>query len=126
MLNEKLIEKQMKILGISREEAIQLISDDEAVDRMTKTSEINSDLDKEQIKASKEARKADRKPTVYKFDTSKRKRAENVGKRGLIETIQNALADYGCDNIEVTNVEREIIFMSDGTKYKIVLSAPRK
>ena len=80
----------------------------------------------EQIKASKEARTADRKPTVYKFDTSKRKRAENVGKRGLIETIQNALADYGCDNIEVTNVEREIIFMSDGTKYKIVLSAPRK
>lgn len=126
MLNEKLIEKQMKILGISREEAIQLISDDEAVDRMTKTSEINSDLDKEQIKASKEARKADRKPTVYKFDTSKRKKAENTGKRGLIEAIQTALENHGCNNIEVTNVEREIVFFSDGTKYKIVLSAPRK
>lgn len=126
MVNEKLIEKQMKLLGISREEAIQLIADDEAVDKMTKTSEINSDLDKEQVKASKEARKADRKPTVYKFDTTKRKRAENVGKRGLIETIHNALAEYGCENIEVTNVERELVFFSDGTKYKIVLSAPRK
>ena len=126
MANETLIAKHMKTLGITREEAIQLIADDEAVDRMTKTSDIDGDLTSEQRKSAKSARQADRKPTVYKFDTSKRKRAENVGKRGLIETIQNALADYGCNNIEVTNVEREIIFMSDGTKYKIVLSAPRK
>lgn len=126
MVNEKLIEKQMKILGISREEAIQLIADDEVVDKMTKTSDINSDLSKEQVKASKEARKADRKPTVYKFDTTKRKRAENTGKRGLIETIQNALDEYGCNDIEVTNVEREIVFYSNGTKYKVTLSQPRK
>lgn len=126
MVNEKLIKTQMDILGITREEALQLIAFDESIDKMTKTSDINSDLDKEQVKASKEARKADRKPTVYKFDTTKRKRAENVGKRGLIETIQNALAEYGCENIEVTNVERELVFFSDGTKYKIVLSAPRK
>lgn len=127
MVNEKLIEKQMKILGISRDEAIQLIADDEAVDKMTRTSDINADLTAEQLKASKENRKADhKKQTVYKFDTTKRKRAENAGKRGLIETIQNALADYGCSNIEVTNVERELVFFSDGTKYKIVLSAPRK
>lgn len=125
-MNENLIERQMKILGISRDEAIQLIADDEKVDKMTRTSDINSDLNAEQVQASKEARKADRKPTVYKFDSTKRAKKENLGKRGLIETIKNSLVDYGCDNIEVTNIERELVFFSDGTKYKITLSAPRK
>lgn len=125
MVNEALIAKHMKLLGLTREEAIQLIADDEAVDKMTRTSDIDGDLSAEQRKATKKARQADRKPTVYKFDTSKRKRVENSGKRFLIETLKNALEDVGCDNLEITNVEREIVFFSDGTKYKIVLSAPR-
>ena len=44
MANETLIAKHMKTLGITREEAIQFIADDEAVDRMTKTSDIDGDL----------------------------------------------------------------------------------
>ena len=124
-VNETLIAKHMKTLGISREEALQLIADDEAVDRMTSTKQIDSDLTEEQRKSAKGARQADRKPTVYKFDTSKRKRAENSGKRFLIDTLKNALETAGCDNLEVTNPEREIVFFSDGVKYKVVLSAPR-
>ena len=126
MVNEKLIEKQMKLLGLSREEAIQLIADDEEIDRMTRTSDIDGDLTAEQRKSAKKARQADRKPTVYKFDTTKRKRAENTGKRFLIDEIKKCLENAGADSLEVTNPEREIIFMSEGTKYKIVLSAPRK
>lgn len=125
-MDEKLIEKYMKTLSISREEAIQLIKDDEAIDHMTKTSEIDGDLSEEQRKSAKKARQADRKPTVYKFDTSKRPKKENSGKRALIETIKNALADSGCTDIEVTNIEREMIFFSNGVKYKVTLSAPRK
>ena len=125
MANETLIAKHMKTLGITREEAIQLIADDEAVDRMTKTSDIDGDLTTEQRKSAKSARQADRKPTVYKFDTSKRKRAENTGKRFLIETLKSALEGIEVESLDVTNVEREIIFHHDGTKYKIVLSAPR-
>lgn len=123
-VNEQLIAKHMKTLGISREDALQLIADDLAVDRMS-NKEVNSDLTAEQQKAVKSAKQADRKPTVYKFDTSKRKRAENTGKRFLIETLRTALENAGCADIEITNVEREIVFHSDGTKYKIVLSAPR-
>ena len=124
-LNETLIENHIKRLGITREQAIQLIEDDEKVDKMTSTKEINADLTEEQIKSSKKARQADRKPTVYKFDTSKRKRAENTDKRTLINTIKTALENGECENIDVTNVEREMIFYYKGTKYKIVLSAPR-
>lgn len=126
MNKEEMIAKHMKTLGITREEAIQLIADDEEIDRMTRTSDIDGDLTTEQRKSAKKARQADRKPTVYKFDTTKRKRAENTGKRFLIDEIKKCLENAGADSLEVTNPEREIVFMSEGTKYKIVLSAPRK
>ena len=126
MNKEEMITKHMKTLGITREEAIQLIADDEEIDRMTRTSDIDGDLTSEQRKSAKKARQADRKPTVYKFDTTKRKRAENTGKRFLIDEIKKCLENAGADSLEVTNPEREIVFMSEGTKYKIVLSAPRK
>lgn len=126
MNKEEMIAKHMNVLGITREEAIQLIADDEEIDRMTRTSDIDGDLTAEQRKSAKKARQADRKPTVYKFDTTKRKRAENTGKRFLIDEIKKCLENAGADSLEVTNPEREIVFMSEGTKYKIVLSAPRK
>ena len=44
MANETLIKKHMETLGISREDAIQLILEDEAVDRMTSVKQIDSDL----------------------------------------------------------------------------------
>ena len=126
MNKEEMIAKHMNVLGITREEAIQLIADDEEIDRMTRTSDIDGDLTAEQRKSAKKARQADRKPTVYKFDTTKRKRAENTGKRFLIDEIKKCLENAGADSLEVTNPEREITFMSEGTKYKIVLSALRK
>lgn len=126
MNKEEMIKKHMNTLGITRDEAIQLIADDEEIDHMTRTSDIDGDLTDEQRKSAKKARQANRKPTVYKFDTSKRTRKENTGKRALIETIKEALENSGCTDLEVTNIEREIVFFADGTKYKIVLSAPRK
>lgn len=126
MNKEEMIKKHMNTLGITRDEAIQLIADDEEIDHMTRTSDIDGDLTDEQRKSAKKARQADRKPTVYKFDTSKRTRKENTGKRALIETIKEALENSGCTDLEITNIEREIVFFADGTKYKIVLSAPRK
>ena len=124
-LNENLIAKHMATLGISRDEAIQLIEDDLAVDRMTSMKDVESDLTEEQRKNAKKARQADRKPTVFKFDTTKRKRPENAGKRFLIDTIKTALEGIEVENLEVTNAEREMTFSIDGTKYKIVISAPR-
>ena len=116
------VEKLMQALGITEEEALQVIADDKAIDKGEELFELSD----EQKKASKSVRQGDRKPTVYKFDTSKRKRPENVGKRTLIGTIQNALTEIGADGMEVTNPERELNFTVDGVKYKVVLSCPRK
>ena len=120
-MDEKLIAKHMNILGISREEAIQLIEDDRRIDKGEKLFELTS----EQKQAAKKARQADRKPTIYKFDTSKRQRPANESKRLLIDTIKTALESIGA-SVEVTNIEREMVLMFEDTKYKVVLSAPRK
>ena len=121
---EKLIAKHMNLLKISREEAIQLIEDDKRIDKGEKLFSLTP----EQEKASKKARSAGRKPktTVYKFDTTKRKKPENKNKSDLISVITGALTEYGAENLELINPEREFTFTMDGTKYKIVLSLPRK
>lgn len=121
---EKLIAKHMNLLKISREEAIQLIEDDKRIDKGEKLFSLTP----EQEKASKKARSAGRKPktTVYKFDTTKRKKPENKNKSDLISVITGALTKHGAENLELINPEREFTFTMDGTKYKIVLSLPRK
>lgn len=125
MLNEKTIQKHMNILHISREEAIELIKEDEKIDKMTSTSEINSDMSVEQVKAAKTARQADRKKTVFNFDVSKREKKANPDKRILIENLRASVQAVGGTDIEVTNLEREMVFKFNNVKYKIVLSAPR-
>ena len=121
---EKLIAKHMNLLKISREEAIQLIEEDKRIDKGEKLFSLTP----EQEKASKKARSAGRKPktTVYKFDTTKRKKPENKNKSDLISVITGALTEHGAENLELINPEREFTFTMDGTKYKIVLSLPRK
>ena len=121
---EKLIAKHMNLLKISRDEAIQLIEDDKRIDKGEKLFSLTP----EQEKASKKARSAGRKPktTVYKFDTTKRKKPENKNKSDLISVITGALTEHGAENLELINPEREFTFTMDGTKYKIVLRLPRK
>lgn len=121
MANEKLITQYMKSLGLTKEEAIQLIADDIAIDKGAKLFSLTAEQEKE----AKKARQADRKPTVYNFDTSKRKRTENPNKRFLIQTFKEALQKVECTDVDVTNIEREIVFYYNGVKYKLVLSAPR-
>lgn len=125
MLNEKTIQKHMNVLHITREEAIELIKEDEKIDKMTSTSEINSDMSIEQVKAAKTARQADRKKTVFNFDVSKREKKANPDKRILIENLRASVEEIGGTDIEITNVEREMIFKFNNVKYKVVLSAPR-
>ena len=125
MLNEKTIQKHMNVLHITREEAIELIKEDEKIDKMTSTAEINSDMSIEQVKAAKTARQADRKKTVFNFDVSKREKKANPDKRILIENLRESVQAVGATDIEVTNLEREMVFKFNNVKYKIVLSAPR-
>ena len=119
---EEQIQKMMKALGISREEALEVIADDKRIDKGEKLFELSA----EQEKASKQARQADRKPTVYKLDNEKGKRSKkaNADKAFLLNELFKAILP-NCDTYEIQNGEREFTFTYNGTKYKVVLSAPR-
>ena len=119
----------MRTLDCSEQEALQLIEDDKAVDRMTKTSEIQSDLTQEQKKASKKARavaKAPKAPTAYKWETKKQKKRDNE-KHNVIKLFINALeGDTNVRNIEITNEDREFEFLYNARRSKATLNAQRK
>ena len=111
---EELIQNHMRILGISREEAIQLIEDDKKIDRGEKLFELPPELEKGAKKARCVA-SADRKKS-----TAKREKKVDDDKRHLINHFTE-----GLENVNVINPEREFEFFYNGKKYKLVLSVPR-
>ena len=128
---ENRIEYIMRTLDCSEQEALQLIEDDKAVDRMTKTAEIQSDLTQEQKKASKKARAVAKAPkakapTAYKWETKKQKKRDNE-KHNVIKLFINALeGDTNVKDIKMLNEDREFEFLYNDRKIKVTLIAPRK
>lgn len=118
---EKQIEKLMSALHCTREEAIEVIEADKKIDKGEKLFELSPELEA----GAKKARQADRKPTVYNFDTKDRKRKADEDKAKLIAILAESL-----EQVEiiptVTNPEREMEFTYNGRKFKLTLSAPRK
>lgn len=110
------VEKLMKTLDLTEEEALQLIEDDKAIDRGAKMFDLDPELEKGSKKARQAPRKANSTPT-------KRTKKEDTEKGYLISEIVKALAE--CDKVEITNPERQIDFEFSGRKFRIVLSAPR-
>ena len=111
------VEKLMKTLDLTEEEALQLIEDDKAIDRGAKMF----DLDPELEKASKRARQAPRTSTPTPTQRTKK---EDNEKGYLIRLLAKALEDEGAE-FEITNPERQIDFKFSNRKFRIVLSAPR-
>lgn len=114
---EDKIQKLMKSLNISREEAIELMEEDKRIDRGEKLYELDPELEK----GAKKARQADRKQT-----TVKREKKPKPEKEEICSAMMEGLRELGVDEFEVINPEREFIFHKDGTKYKVTLACPRK
>lgn len=111
--------KAMRRLGFTDEEITNVLKSDYEIDHGAKPFELTP----EQEKASREARMT--KQRAYTF--TPRERKANNEKAGLIELFAAVLKEQpACGNLDITNPEREINFVWDGTKYRIVLSAPRK
>ena len=114
---EEKIQKLMKSLNISREEAIDLIEEDRRIDRGEKLYELDPELEK----GAKKARQADRKKTEVKRERKpKPEKAEICS--AMIRGLQSLLA---VDEFTVNNPEREFLFTHNGTKYKVTLACPR-
>lgn len=118
MYDEKVIASHMAHLGISREEAIQLIEDDKAIDRGAKMF----DLDPELEKGAKKARQAERKVSTTPIHREKKAKPE---KAEICSAMMNGLKALGVDEFNITNEEREFLFHHNGVKYKVTLACPR-
>ena len=118
MLDEKLIAKHMANLGISREDAIQLIEDDKAIDKGAKMFELDPELEK----GAKKARQAERKVNTAPVKREKKAKPE---KAEICIAMMDGLTSLGVDEFTVNNPEREFVFTHNGTKYKVTLACPR-
>jgi lipoate-protein ligase A len=115
---EEKIQKLMKSLNISRDEAIELMEEDKRIDRGEKLYELDPELEK----GAKKARQADRKANT----TTKREKKPKPEKEEICSAMMDGLRELGVENFEIINPEREFIFHKDGTKYKVTLACPRK
>lgn len=120
-MDENLIALHMRTLKCTRDEAIQLIQDDIAVD---KGLPLPWDLTAEEKRNSRKARQADSKPQGARKAPE---RKENPAKRALITAIENGLNLSGlCASVIVSNKERAIeITDSTGNSYTVTLTLHR-
>ena len=119
MTEKEKIEKMMKNLDITFEEAQELIQEDKDIDKGVKKS---YDLDKEHLKFAKEQVKAGH--TTYKF--TKRERKPNYEKRDIIQDLFNFLNENSPYLVEITNKERQIALKENGeTKFELTLVQKR-
>lgn len=117
-------EKIMQNLGLTSEEADQLLTDDKAIDKGEK---MPFDLTAEQQKVAKtftvSTTKTKKAPTVYKFE---RKKTENVPKAEIIAKIEQLLTENGYENVKILNKERQIAFTNGENDFEITLTQKRK
>lgn len=118
MNKDEQIDKLVNLLGCSMSEAMDIIQSDEQIDKGVKLFEL-SDEQKKNAKAAtiatsgKERKKTER---IKKTDNDKISLMNNI-----IGSLNNCTQE-----INVINPEREITFMYNAKKYKLVLSMPRK
>jgi hypothetical protein len=118
---ETQVEKYMRLLKCTKEEAEEMIACDKAIDRGER---VYFDLDPQ---AEKQAKKyANTGTRTTKSEKSARKAPENPTKEGVITAIAHFLTENGYNSVEITNKTRQIGFKIGEDAYEITLIAKRK
>jgi hypothetical protein len=119
-MNEQ-IERIMKNLKCSREEAEAILAEDKRIDRGERT---DFDLDPEAEKRAKKFANAGTR--TAKEGKTARKAPENPTKEGVIAKIAEFLTENGYNSVEITNKTRQIAFKIGEDAYELTLIAKRK
>ena len=120
-MNEKRIAELMKSLDCTREEAIQVIADDEAIDSGEKLFERTA----EQKKAAKEMTATG----TRKHTEIKRERKPNETKQWIMNRVKILFEGFALTNdvadVTLSNAERTLDFIKDGKNYTLTLTEHR-
>ena len=120
MAKDRVVEL-MAQLKCTREEALEIIECDKAIDRGER---VYFDLDPEAEKqAKKYANTGTRQTNGQKTE---RKRKENPTKATIIAEISEFLTEKGYEMVEITNKERQIAFKVGENAYELTLVQKRK
>jgi hypothetical protein len=121
------IEKLMRLLDCTEEEALDVIETDKIIDKGGRTK---YDLPIEQEKmALKMSSVQDRKAKDKATNMRGKVRAENPTKSGIISNLAEFLTEmsnFECENVEITNKERQIAFKCGENNYELTLVQKRK
>ena len=117
---EDRIKAVMIAANCSYEDAVQVIEDDEAIDKGERLDwEPTIEEEKEMRKATRV--KVDRKPSGER--KPREREADNV-KREIVAKVAEAMGQY--ENVEIANIEREVTFVIYGAEYSLTLTKHRK
>lgn len=122
--------ESMRKLGFTDEEIEDVIKADDAIDHGEK---VDFDLDPEKEKEAKKYIKSGTRkaPVNYQLDNTggKRNRKENPTKGAIIAELAKFLtenSENACENVEITNKERQIAFKISENAYELTLIQKRK
>lgn len=120
---ETQVEKLMRVLDLTEEEALQVIADDKAIDRGERMS---FDLDKETEKQAKKYANVGTRKSAEKVTKT---RKENPTKATVITEIFKLLnenAEISAENVVILNKERQISFKIGENSFELTLTQKRK
>ena len=117
------VEKLMKVLGLTEEEALQVIADDKAIDRGERMS---FDLDKETEKQAKKYANVGTRKTTEKVAKNRKENPTNATVITEIFKFLNENAEISAENVVILNKERQISFKIGDNSFELTLTQKRK
>lgn len=118
---EPQIQRIMRSLNCSQEEAMEILLADKAIDRGER---MEFDLSPEAEKQAKKFANTGTRQT--NGQKTERKRKENPTKAATIAEIAQFLTENGYEMVEITNKERQIAFKIGENVYELTLVQKRK
>ena len=130
-MDEKQIQHFMKKLDITREEAIEIIKDDEAINEGEKLFELTAEQKAVEKKmkntGSRKLKESHDKTGTYNWKQNSKKR-ENPTKEKIISELSQFLpkySDFEIENCEITNKTRQIAFNIGQKRFELTLVEKR-
>ena len=118
------VEKLMKALDITEEEALELIAEDEKVDKMT-IKQTTDDLTAEQKAVVKKMKNTTRAVDAFGKKREINRQPDEVKRMFVEEIFKMVEGIEGTEEVNIANVEREVDFKYGGKDYYITFSFRR-
>lgn len=121
------VEEIMRLLDCTEEEALDVIETDKIIDKGGRTKyDLPIDKEKEALKIGAVK---DRMAKDKANNMRGKVRAENPTKSGIISNLAEFLTEmsnFECENVRITNKERQIAFKCGENDYELTLVQKRK